>query len=115
MGPGGLSRFVRCSFRNVNIRNWLCFAVELIDCTFSGKLQQAVFNGTPLAQKRALLGRDRNEFHGNDFSAADLIDVGFRTGIDLTRQRLPSGPEYLYLPNAREAVGRARSGIMRWD
>ena len=46
-GPGGYYRFVRCSFKNVNIYDWFCFAVELVDCTFSGKMRGAVFNGTP--------------------------------------------------------------------
>jgi hypothetical protein len=41
--------------------------------------------------------------------------VSFRTGIDLTQQRLPSGPEYLYLPVAAVAVQRARAEVVQWD
>jgi hypothetical protein len=115
MGPGGYSRFVRCSFRNVDLRNWICFEVELVDCVFSGRLRRAVFNGTVRKEKQVLLGREHNEFHGNDFSAIDLIDVGFRTGIDLTQQRLPTEPEYLYLPDAAAAVERARSELIDWE
>ena len=115
MGPGGFSRFVRCSFHNVVIRNWICFAVEMIDCKFSGRLETAVFNGTVPEDERRLIGRASNEFHGNDFSAMDLIDVAFRTGIDLTKQILPLGEDYLYLPQAAPAVTHAKSRVAGWD
>jgi hypothetical protein len=115
MGSGGLSRFVRCTFNNVELKQWICLAVELIDCTFSGRLQTAIFNGTVSNELRELAGRDHNEFRGNDFSAMDLVDVTFRTGIDLARQRLPRGPSYLYLPDAAEALGRGRSAVMTWQ
>jgi hypothetical protein len=57
MGPGGFSRFVRCSFHNVTMRNWVCFSVEMIDCKFSGRLETAIFNGTVPEDKRAIIGR----------------------------------------------------------
>jgi hypothetical protein len=115
MGPGGFSRFVRCSFQDVTVRNWICFAVEMIDCTFSGRLDTAIFNGAVLEDEQALIGRASNEFHGNDFSAMDFRDVSFRTGIDLTKQILPSGEDYLYLPRAASAVAQAKSRVARWD
>src|SRR5262249_54005636 len=74
MGLGGFSRFVRCSFRDVTIRDWICLSVEMIDCTFSGRLETAIFNGTVPEDEQALIGRARNEFHGNDFSAMDFRD-----------------------------------------
>jgi hypothetical protein len=115
MGPGGFSRFVRCSFHNVTIRNWICFAVEMIDCTFSGRMETAIFNGTVPEDLRAIIGRASNEFHGNDFSAMDFRDVGFRTGIDLTKQVLPSGEDYLLLPHAAAAVAHVKSRVAGWD
>jgi hypothetical protein len=36
----------------------------------------------------------------------DLVGVSFRRGVDLTRQRLPSGPDYVYLPDALSSVRR---------
>src|SRR2546430_10168634 len=33
-GPGGYARFVRCSFMDADLRDWFCFAVELVECTF---------------------------------------------------------------------------------
>jgi hypothetical protein len=115
MAPGGFSRFVRCAFHNVNIRNWICLTVEMIDCKFSGRLNTAIFNGAVPEDERAVIGRVSNEFHGNDFSAMDLIDVGFRTGIDLTKQILPSGEDYLYLPQGAAAVAQAKSRVVSWD
>lgn len=115
MGPGGFSRFVRCSFHDVTIRNWICFTVEMIDCKFSGRLETAIFNGTVPEDERGVIGRASNEFRGNDFSAMDLIDVGFRTGIDLTKQVLPLGEDYLYLPQAASAVAQAKSRVVEWS
>lgn len=108
----GFARFVRCSFKNIDVRNWLCFGTELIDCIFTGRMKGCIFNGTVKEDCQEFLGRERNEFYGNDFSGAKLIDVAFRTGIDLSKQRLPSGPEYLYLPDAPAAAARARLRVL---
>jgi hypothetical protein len=113
-GTAGNARFVRCSFENVDLRHWCCFAVELIDCSFSGALRHSYFNGTLEITQQRSFGRKTNRFHGNDFSGLDLIDVAFRSGIDLTQQRLPTGQHYLYVPNAPGAVQRARLDVMRW-
>lgn len=115
MGPGGYARFVNCSFEKATIEAWFCFAVEVIDCQFSGRLKKVVFNGTVPEQDRADAGRVVNQFDGNDFSRATLIDVGFRTGIDLSKQRLPEGDAYTYLPDALSAVRRARAAFNAWD
>lgn len=108
MGPGGYATFVDCTFENVAIDSWFCFAVELVGCSFSGQLHKAVFNGCVPPEKRDAAGRSTNQFEGNDFSRAKLLDVAFRTGIDLSKQRLPSGPEYTYLEDAPSAVRQAR-------
>jgi len=90
---GGNYRFVRCSFRNIDLRDWFCFCVEVVDCVFTGTLRKVVFNGTVPKDQRKDAGRERNRFEGNDFSGAVLIDVDFRTGIDLHRQKFPPGFE----------------------
>jgi hypothetical protein len=129
---GGFTRFIRCSFRDIDIRRWdIADYVELIDCVFSGKIKSVVFWGRPLPDEarsryesmmrhrekeglgpppreyRELVLRGSNEFHGNDFSQVELVDVDFRYGIDLTKQQLPSGPDYLYLADARAVVDEA--------
>jgi hypothetical protein len=114
VGVGSRSRFVRCSFRDIDANNWVFNRAELIDCTFSGRIRKAIFSGMVPQQFRADTGRDRNEFRGNDFSAMELIDVTFRAGVDLTLQRLPSGPQYIYLPDAGKTIGVARAEAATW-
>jgi hypothetical protein len=112
----GRARFDRCSFRNVDIREGYLFHVELVDCTFTGRLRKIIFSGTVPRQDRqfGLFGRWHNEFRGNDFSSAELIEVDFRNGIDLSKQRLPSGPDYLYLANAADALRQAQAEVRKW-
>jgi hypothetical protein len=112
---GGSARFERCSFRDTDLRDWVCFAVELVDCTLTGRLRQAVFNGTVPEKRQRHLRRRVNEFRGNDFSGMDMTDTAFRTGIDLSLQRLPTGPDYLYLSDAPAAVGHARDEVEAWQ
>lgn len=111
---GGYARFVRCSFRNVQLRDWFCFEAEFVDCVFTGRLRKCIFNGTVPEEHRSWVGRERNEFRGNDFSGAEFVDVSFRTGIDLDLQRLLSGPDYLYVPDAAAAIERAKRGLADW-
>jgi hypothetical protein len=111
MGPGGFTRFVDCSFREVDIRDWFCFQVEIVDCEFSGKLRRAFFNGRVPAPHIGWVGRTTNEFRGNDFSQMDFEDVDFRTGIDLRNQKLPISEGQVFIPDGREAIRRARSAV----
>ena len=90
----------------------MCFETELVDCLFTGRLRRSFFNGTVPEELVDALGRTSNEFRGNDFSGMDLIDVDFRTGIDLSLQRLPTGAQYLYLPDAEPALQRAREQVL---
>ncbi len=114
MGPGGYARFVDCSFEDVIIEHWFCFAVEVVNCTFSGRLKKVVFNGSVPQDKQEVARRHVNQFEGNDFSRARLLDVSFRTGIDLTKQKLPTGNEYILLEDAQVAVRRARVAFNTW-
>ena len=115
MGPGGYARFVDCTFENTVIEGWFCFAVEVVGCTFSGRLKKVVFNGSVPPDDQGVAGRKTNMFEGNDFSRAKLVDVDFRTGIDLTKQRLPVGEEYTYFGDAAAAVRRARIAYNSWE
>jgi hypothetical protein len=56
-----------------------------------------------------------NQFRGNDFSAADLEDVGFVGGIDLDQQRLPTGPQYVRLDRPLARIAKARPMVERWE
>lgn len=113
-GPGGFASYVNCSFRDVRLREWICFNVEMVNCVFTGQLKGAIFNGTVRPQDVPRANRKTNKFYGNDFSGMELIDVAFRTDIDLSKQRLPTGPQYLYIEDAVSAVMRARAEITMW-
>jgi hypothetical protein len=76
----------------VTIKGIRCHEAEFVNCTFSGRIEGGFFNGTPEPEWQSILKRSRNEFIGNDFSRADLRDMDFRTGIDLTLQCLPNDP-----------------------
>lgn len=112
---GGPSRYVRCSFINVDICDWFAFKVELISCMFSGRLRKSVFNGRVPVESQSLLGRQYNEIRDNDFSEMEFVDVDFRTGVDLTLQRLPSGRDYLYLIDPISALHVARAELLSWS
>jgi hypothetical protein len=49
-----------------------------------------------------------------DFSQTQFIQPDFRGGIDLTQQRLPPGPECLYVADAPSAIARLQSGLEGW-
>jgi hypothetical protein len=101
----GNARFERCTFRDAKIQVFRGLDVEFIDCLFSGVIKKGFFNGTPHRDTVAPpLSRTQNEFHGNDFSNAKLIDIGFRSGIDLSLQRLPKGDDYIYVEDGRGFV-----------
>ena len=111
MFAAGFARFEDCSFRDVRIRNWQCTAVEMVNCTFTGRLTGSYFHGTVPDDERQYTRRVHNEFHGNDFSGAELYDSDFRSGIDLTRQRLPDGPQYLYIADAPRVIAEVRRRV----
>lgn len=112
----GHARFIRCTFSSMQIREWMGQTTEFIDCTFGGRLRTAMFFGRiPIEELRRALGRERNEFRGNDFSNTQMTDVSFQGGINLEEQQLPSGPNYLYLANGPAAMGRLKAELEKWQ
>lgn len=107
----GFAKFVRCSFKDVRIKSFFSRGIELIDCTVSGEIVGGYFNGALPPDMPPRLGRPRNRFEGNDFSHAKLIDVGFRTGIDLTKQIMPVGPDYVLIHDAAARLAAARRDL----
>jgi hypothetical protein len=109
----GRASFVSCSFRDVTITDLRCHSAEFVDCVFSGQLKTVIFNGR-VTNPDPELGRSVNAFQGNDFREADLRDVEFRTGIDLDRQLLPDGPEYLLVREAAVVLEEAWKAANTW-
>jgi len=104
---------VSYSFREATLIDFRCHDGELIDCVFSGMLKRSGFNGR-VREPDPYLGRERNEFRSNDFTAADLRDVAFRTRIDLDSQFLLEGSDYLLLRDAAGVLERVRQAVLEW-
>jgi uncharacterized protein YjbI with pentapeptide repeats len=109
----GQARFERCSFLNVRINRLFSHAAEFIDCVFSGVLRGGVFYGRVFGNYREYTTRTVNEFHGNDFSGMKFLDVDFRNGVDLSRQKLPAGDDYLYLKDAERKLAALRQKYLQ--
>ena len=112
------ARFERCSFQNVRITGWNQQIVDVVDCQFTGLMRGGraggSFWGAPLPGSAKFEGLV-NEFHGNDFSGCELINMAFRNGIDLRQQRLPSGEGYFYAENGAEVVEKAVPIVAAWS
>jgi hypothetical protein len=89
--------------------------VAFVDCVFSGRIEHTVFYGSTPERDHSIRQRSKHEFHGNDFRNAEFIDVGFRGGIDLSLQALPSAPHYLLVPRAADALARIRASVIEWN
>lgn len=102
----GHAKFIRCSFRNVYIRDLNFGDCQFIDCVFSGKLHRINFFGKPRMSRRKF-----NEFRGNDFSEVEFFDTGFRGGIDLTKQKFPQSDRYIYAYNGIDFINKLKAAL----
>jgi hypothetical protein len=104
-GVIGNARFTRCRFVRSRLSHIFGTELEMIDCAFpETSIRTAVFHGASSAAQKESPARERNVFIGNDFSSADLVDMDFRGGIDLAKQSLPTGPEYIYIADTQMAA-----------
>lgn len=111
----GAARFEGCRFDGARLDGWLCFVTEFIDCHFAGPLREMMLSGRPYPPARMEdLGRPRNEMHGNDFRATELMGVEFIRGIDIDAQLMPDGEAYVRVPQAPARIAAARREIERW-
>lgn len=112
----GTSRFESCVFDGADLDGWSAQTAEFVDCHFAGRLARVRFYGKPWRPGAAELDpkRTSNEFRGNDFSEAELVDVAFLMGIDLARQRWPEGDDYVRLDRIHQRLTRGRTEIARW-
>lgn len=108
----GFARLERCSFEDVRIRDFFATGLELVECVFSGRMERGWLDAGVLEEDAVELGRERNEIRGNDFSRLKFVDFGFAGGVDLTAQKLPAGPEYVYIGDFPAAVRRAREAML---
>ncbi len=113
--PGG-SRFEACVFDGADLRGWNAMLAEFVDCHFAGRVERVRFHGRPWGAGAGDLRPRRkvNEFRGNDFSDAELIDVAFVMGIDLAPQRWPESRDYVRLDRVHQRLTRGHHEILRW-
>ncbi|MEV4296605.1 pentapeptide repeat-containing protein [Microbispora rosea] len=109
----GNVRFERCVFDRSRLRRQtFTTEAEFVGCVFSGRLRDVTFWGRPTGDQAAL-GRERNAFTGNDFTAAELDDVAFRH-IDLHAQRWPGPPGYALLDRVSTRVRAVLPLVEAW-
>jgi uncharacterized protein YjbI with pentapeptide repeats len=100
----GNARFERCVFDHAGQRGWR-FSIgptQFVGCTWRGRIQNCIFEGH-VQEHETAVGRDRNEFSGNDFTGAELVDNVFRD-IDLRTQIFSGPPEQALLDRFDERV-----------
>lgn len=106
-------RLERCVFDGARIRDMRFSTVDVVDCVFRGRVWHTIFYGVPptnFDKQR----RSRNEFHANDFSEAELVDVEFRD-IDLGAQRWSLDQrEYALVDRIDERVQAALAQAEDW-
>ena len=112
----GPSRFEACVFDDANISGWNATLAEFVDCHFAGTVEHVRFYGRPWDAGLDPIEprRSANEFRGNDFHDAVLIDVAFVMGIDLAKQRWPESDRYVRLDRIHQRLTRAHAEILRW-
>lgn len=112
----GPSRFEQCSFVGASLNGWSATTAEFVDCRFAGRITHVRFYGKPFGPAADDIEprRDVNEFAGNDFRDAELLDVAFLMGIDLAKQVWPEGEDYVHLDRIHQRLTRSRAEIIRW-
>ncbi len=110
----GNVRFESCRFLNARLNRMRSSTGEFLDCVFAGKLIEVGFAAHPSKADYARIGRNLNEFRGNDFRQAEMYDCEFWGGVDLNAQILPSGPEYARLRRMRDCVVHVWHQIEDW-
>ncbi len=113
----GLARFEGCSFENARIEEWFSFCGEFVDCSFRrARVFGSKFFGRPFGPCVDNLEppRTMNEFRGNDFRGAELIDTEFVDGINIDAQHWPEGTEYVRLRRIHERIAHVRPVVLEW-
>ena len=113
----GQARFDGCRFADSDMKRWAAEANEFVGCVFSGLVSEVNFWGRPPADWLDQLRprREVNEFRGNDFRQAELMNLRFLGGIDLGAQLLPSSSEYIRLDRISERIRRIRPVVESWE
>src|ERR1700704_874336 len=112
----GQTHFERCTFDDARLEGARTEAAEFTDCRFAGRLDAVTFYGTPSGPEAKRLDprRVRNDFRGNDFRDAELLDVAFVAGVDMDLQRFPDDELHVRIEDFRRRLQKARAEIDKW-
>src|SRR2546428_11141797 len=116
ISPEG-TRFEKCSFEDARFDGWTPARAEFVECRFAGKVVSVTFSGRPAGPGSTRIDpvRSKNEFRGNDFRDAQLIDTVFVFGIDLDQQRWPVGDDYVRLDKFHRRLEAPRPDLPGWE
>jgi len=111
------TRFEKCSFDDARLDGWTPARAEFVECRFAGKVVSVTFSGRPAGPGSTRIDpvRSKNDFRGNDFRDAQLVDTVFVFGIDLDQQRWPEGHDYVRLDKFHRRLEAARAEILAWE
>ncbi|MEV4530704.1 pentapeptide repeat-containing protein [Streptosporangium sp. NPDC049304] len=110
----GNVRFEKCLFDRSRLREQtFTFGAEFVNCVFHGRVREVNFWGRPDDHDQDAVGRDRNDFVGNDFTGAELEHVAFHH-IDLQAQRFPCLPGYALLDRISQRVDAVLPLVEHW-
>lgn len=99
-GPtGGNARFENCTFHDMILTDFYFHKCEFINCSFTGKLRQIVFQSRIYQDDLSLTNRDKNEFSENNFIGAEFSDVRFEGEVDFSKLQLPKTDKYIMIRN----------------
>jgi hypothetical protein len=116
ISPEG-TRFEKCSFDDARLDGWNPVRAEFVECRFAGTVRSVTFSGRPAGPGSTRIDpvRSKNDFRGNDFRDAQLVDTVFVFGIDLGQQRWPEGNDYVRLDKFHRRLEAARADILGWE
>jgi hypothetical protein len=111
------TRFEKCSFEDARLDGWTPARAEFVDCRFAGKVARVTFTGRPAGPGSTRIDpvRSKNDFRGNDFRDAQLVDTVFVLGIDMDQQRWPTSDDYVRVDKFPRRLESARSEILTWE
>lgn len=112
----GQSRFERSTFDDARIDGSHAETAEFVDCRFAGPLDGVTFYGVPSGPEAKRLDprRRRNEFRGNDFRDAELLDVAFVADIDMDVQRFPDDEMHVRVEDFQRRLGKGSAEVKHW-
>jgi len=92
-------QFTDCDFSDARLRGIDFFVSNFVNCKFRGKLEHVWFRKYyPLRSDEQTFGKAvPNEMHNVDFSEAELWDVMYTGGLDLTQVILPQDGSHILL------------------